>query len=192
MKINKFFSTTLVIVILLQFLCLPVFAEEDSTPFIQTAKVGSTKIVKNGIDYDMYNYTGGVAVLQKEADGTIIIPIRIVSELAELNVAWDGEAHKITLTDPVTEEYWELHINAEWAVKYNSAGTQIGLHYMSWFPELRGGATYISIDDIPALYGFQVHERDYENDTYVIISNKSLTLTAQEITALCEEASELI
>lgn len=178
--------------IMMTMMCAPALAATNSSVFVQTAKVGSTKIVKDGAAYDMYQYTGGQAVLQQDTDGTLWIPVRIVSELAGLSVTWNSEARTVTLTDPETGDYWVITIGGDFAMKYNAAGVLLTQRWMAELAELRGGAAYICIEDITAIYGFQVYERIYNAETYVMITNQALTLSYNEITALCQEAALLL
>lgn len=191
-KTFRWFCGVLIMALLLAALSLPAFAAEKSGVFVQTAKVGSTKIVKDGAVYDMYTYTGGQAALQQDADGTLWVPVRIVSELAGMNVVWDGQEDTVKLTDPVTGDYWMIGIDWDFAIKYHADGELLTQHWMHKLARMRGGAVYISIQDIEAIYGFQVYERVYEGDTYVVVTNQPLTMSYAEITALCETAAALL
>lgn len=195
MKTRKWFKgvcAALAVVLLLPALCIPAFAAGENSIFTLTAKVDSTKIVKDGAAYDMYTYTGGQAALQQDTDGTLWIPIRIVSEMAGLTVVWNGQEDSITLTDPVTGDYWIIGIDWDFAAKYNAAGEMLTQHWMYKIAALRGGAAYITIQDIAALYGFQIYDREYNGDTYAVITNQPLTLAYSQITALCAAASALL
>lgn len=190
MRTRKNICALLTVLLWVQTFYLPVSAQQNNSFFVQTARLGSSKIIKDSNVYDMYQYTAGQAVLHQDASGTIYVPIRIIAELAGLSVDWNDEEKMAAVTDPVSGSYWKIGIGRDFAMKYNASGELTGQHWMYKPAELRNGITYITLQDIQAIYGYQVYERIYEGNTYVIVTNYALALSYSEITELCQYAAD--
>lgn len=154
-----------------------------------TMRVGSTYAVVNG-EVSRTTINNGVYTTIKMLGGKTMVPVRYISEATGLRVDWDGAARSATVTNPVTGEYLVVQLDHPVLKKYAADGSLLFDATMEVPPCLIDSSTYVPVRIVAECLGYQVEYKPYtDGERYVLISNRSVPYTQEEILEFCAQAS---
>ena len=161
----------------------------QNPPKTLITKVDSTYAILNGV-VDRTTTNNGIYTSLKIINGTAMMPVRFLAETMDLTVTWDDTSQNTIITNPNNGEYITLQIGSTNISKYSQDGTLITTATMPSATTAIEGSTYAPARIIAESFGFQVEYMEYaDSEIFVITSNRTPAWTAEEIAAMCADAS---
>lgn len=156
-----------------------------------------TLITKVDSTYAMLNGTVGRTTMNNGSYTTVklvnnitMMPVRFLAETMGLTVSWNEAAQSTVITNPATGEYLMLQIGSTAISKYSQDGTLIASATMPAATTTIESSTYAPARIVAESFGFQVEYLEYaDSEIFVITSNRTPAWTAEEIAAMCADAS---
>ena len=161
----------------------------QNPPKTLITKVDSTYATLNGV-VDRTTMNNGIYTSLKIINNTAMMPVRFLAETMDLTVTWDAISQNTIITNPNNGEYITLQIGSTNISKYSQDGTLITTATMPSATTVIESSTYAPARIIAEIFGFQVEYMEYaDSEIFVITSNRSPAWTAEEIAAMCADAS---
>lgn len=161
----------------------------QNPPKTLITKVDSTYAILNGV-VNRTTMNNGIYTSLKIINNTAMMPVRFLAETMDLIVTWDYTSQNTIITNPSNGEYITLQIGSTNISKYSQDGTLIATVTMPSATTVIESSTYAPARIIAEIFGFQVEYMEYaDSEIFVITSNRTPAWTAEEIAAMCADAS---